>query len=119
MRAQNISEESESEEQVHIIVPDRVTAERIGAILNCTQLNQVGDWDESPRQRALTGRERARRVESIRRREQLFSANSIRSSSLKELRVDSGEQSEDKRDNSFPIFVTFHRNPQDREPSSF
>ena len=63
----------DSSELVHAIVPDQASAERLGELLGCSNIRQLGDVLPPPR-RAFTAAEKSQRCRFLRVKEQLFAA---------------------------------------------
>jgi hypothetical protein len=104
-----------STEQVHVIVPDEASARRLGALLDCSNIDQLGNLLPQPKT-PLSQTEKSRRYQLARVKKSIFFPQDIPDSPINENGMDPGKIE--------PPFnpscsVTFHKSLYDKSADDF
>lgn len=106
----------ESKEKVHVIVPDQPSAERLGDLLGCGNIQQIGNLLPPPI-RPLSRTDKSRRYQLARMKESLCVRQDIPTSSINESGM--GSRTFNTEPANLSCVVTFHKYPYERDSKGF
>ena len=105
-----------STHKVHAIVPDQATAERLGSIMGCRDIAQIGNLLPPPI-RPLSKTDKSRRYQFARLKHNIFVPKTIPRSSITGGGMDSGTFP--NQGANLSCTVTFHKDPYGKEADDF